>query len=169
MRLNNNRPASQHQRWQPKSGFTLVEVLCAIAISTIVVTVLFYGLNNGFAIIRTTRDDLRATQILLQNTEAFRLYTWTQLSNCPATFQTYYNPTGTTGDSAGTLYYGTLSTTAPATNVTGSVSYAPYLHLITITVVWTNNIGTRLVGHSRQMQTLSALNGMQNYFSRTNL
>ncbi len=148
-----------------ESGFTLVEVMCATAIAAIAATVLFYGFDNGYAILGTTRDDLRATQILLEKTEALRLYTWEELSTCPATFQVYYNPSGITNDSAGTLYYGTLSTTGSADSVVGSAPYASSLRLITITVSWTNSIGSRLVGHSRQMQTLSAENGMVNYLT----
>lgn len=143
-------------------AFTLVEVICAIAIGAIMISVLFHGLDNGFSILRSTRDDLRATQILMQKTEAFRLYTWKQLTNCPATFTEYYNPTGNTNSTAGTIFYGTLSTTAPATNITDGASYVDQLHLITITVSWTNTSG----GHTRQMQTLSAKNGLQNYLAQ---
>lgn len=133
--------------------------MCAIAIGAIMISVLFYGLSNGFKILRGTRDELRATQILMQKTEAFRLYRWDQLSNCPTTFTEYYNPTGTNVGSKGTLYYGKLSTTATATNISSLLSYRSDLHLITITVAWTNTLGS----HTRQMQTLSARNGLQNY------
>lgn len=143
------------------AGYTLVEVLCAVLIAAIAATVLFVGFDNGFAILRTTREDLRATQILMQKTEAIRLCTWQQLSNCPTTFKESYYPTGTTN--AGTLYWGTLSTTAVATNVPDSASYKGNLHLITIKLAWTNYVGSKLVSHTRQMQTLSAKYGMQNY------
>ena len=136
--------------------------MCSIAIAAIMVTVLFYGFNNGFAMLRQTRDDLRATQILMQKTEAFRLYTWPELTNCPTTFQAYYNPLGIKNHSAGTLFYGTLDTTEDATNIPASVPYRSALHLITITVSWTNAWG----GHTRTMQTLSARDGMQNYLAK---
>jgi prepilin-type N-terminal cleavage/methylation domain-containing protein len=156
----------RQRQFQRQAGYTLVEVMCSIFIAAIAVTVLFYGFNNGFAILRTTREDLRATQILMQKTEAFRLFTWAQLSNCPATFTEYYNPSGTASNAAGTLYYGKLSTVGVATNIPDSVSYKSNLHLITVTVNWTNYIGKQAVAHSRQMQTLSALAGMQGYLSR---
>lgn len=143
------------------AGYTLVEVLCAVLIAAIAATVLFVGFDNGFAILRTTREDLRATQIMMQKTEAIRLCTWQQLTNCPTTFKEFYYPAGTTN--VGTLYWGTLSTTAVATNVPDSVSYKGNLHLITIKLAWTNYVGNKLVAHSRQMQTLSAKYGMQNY------
>lgn len=143
------------------AGYTLVEVLCAVLIAAISAAVLFVGFDNGFAILRTTREDMRATQILMQKTEAVRLCTWQQLTNCPTTFKEYYYPAGTTN--AGTLYWGTLSTTGVATNVPDSAAYKNNLHLITIRLVWTNFVGAKLVPHSRQMQTLSAKYGMQNY------
>ena len=164
-------PINQHGIARQRAGYTLVEVMCAIFIVAIAVTALFYGFNNGFAILRTTREDLRATQILMQKTEAFRLFTWAQLTNVQntsPTFTEYYNPSGSTSNSAGTLYYGTLSTVGVATNIPDSVPYKGNLHLITVTVKWTNNIGKQAVAHSRQMQTLSALAGMQGYLSRAN-
>jgi hypothetical protein len=146
-----------------------VEALCAVFITAIAATALFMGFDNGFAILRTTREDLRATQILMQKTEAFRLYTWQQLTqaNTPGTFQEYYYPAGSSTNSPGSLYWGTISAIGPATNIDNSVPYKASLHLITITVVWTNNIGRVAVPHSRQMQTLSAFSGMQNYLARS--
>jgi prepilin-type N-terminal cleavage/methylation domain-containing protein len=166
-----NQTLIEHKtRLQRQAGYTLVEVLCSILIASIAVTALFYGFNNGFAILRTTREDLRATQILMQKTEAFRLFTWAQLAEAQTKslsgFKEYYNPSGTTSNTLGTLYYGTLSTMAVAANIPDSVPYKSNLHLITITVNWTNYIGKQPVAHSRQMQTLSALAGMQGYLSR---
>jgi prepilin-type N-terminal cleavage/methylation domain-containing protein len=153
-----------------ESGYTLMEVICAVLIASIAASVLFVGFDNGFAILRTTREDLRATQILMQKTEAFRLYTWEQLTqaNTPGTFKEYYYPNVTGSNSPGTLYWGTVSTLAPATNIPDSALYKSNIHLITVTVVWTNYNGTKAVGHSRKMQTLSAMSGMQNYLSSTN-
>lgn len=144
-----------------------MEVLCSIAIAAIVATSLFVGFNNGFAILRTTREDLRATQILMQKTEAIRLLTWAQLSsNSPTTFQEYYNPSGAATNSGVTLYVGTISSTGLATNIPDGVLYKSNLYLVTITVAWTNTVGSKPVGHFRQMQTMAAKAGMQNYLSR---
>jgi len=143
------------------AGYTLVEVLCAVMIAAISASVLFVGFDNGFAILRTTREDLRATQILMQKTEAIRLCTWEQLTNANniGTFKEYYNPSGATN--SGTLYVGKFSTIGAVTNA--PAAYRDNLHLITITLNWTNFVGNKTVPHSRQMQTLSAKYGMQNY------
>jgi prepilin-type N-terminal cleavage/methylation domain-containing protein len=154
---------SQRGSSRRKAGYTLVEVLCSIFIAAIMVSVLFVGFDNGFAILRTTREDLRATQILMQKTEAVRLFTWDQLAKCPTTFREYYNPNGASGTNSGTLYWGTISALGVATNIPDSVPYKGNLRLITITVTWTNAVGSHQVPHFREMQTLSARSGMQNY------
>jgi prepilin-type N-terminal cleavage/methylation domain-containing protein len=140
----------QHRPIRWREGYTLVEVLCAIIIAAISASVLFVGFDNGFALLRTTREDLRATQILMQKTEAFRLYTWQQLTNAQqttgGTFQeNYFAQSPSTNK--GTLYVGTLKLIDTPT----FSSYSSGLHLITITVNWTNFVGKNLVPHSRTM------------------
>jgi len=166
----NQKPVNQRRLGRCDAGYTLVEVICAVFIAAIAASVLFVGFDNGFAILRTTREDLRATQIMMQKTEAFRLYTWQQLTqaNSPGTFKEYYFPPGTGTNNPGTLYWGRVATLSAATNIPAGVAYRDNLHLITVTVVWTNYIGSLPVPHSRQMQTLSALSGMQNYLARGN-
>jgi type II secretory pathway pseudopilin PulG len=144
-------------------AFTLVEVLMSVGILAIMVASLYAAFISGFASIKTTREELRATQILTQKLEAIRLCTWAQLSNCPTSFREYYDPLGVTNSTAGAIYAGTFSTTGVATNIAGSVSYKTSLHLITLTVTWTNYINNSPIIHTRQMQTLSAHNGLQNY------
>lgn len=165
----NQQPVNQREASRSEAGYTLVEVICAVLIAAIAASVLFVGFDNGFAILRTTREDLRATQILMQKTEAVRLYTWEQLTqaNTPGTFKEYYYPSGTGTNGPGTLYWGTISTLGTPSNDIPP-SYRDNLHLITITVNWTNYIGPKAVAHSRQMQTLSAISGMQNYLARGN-
>jgi hypothetical protein len=143
-------------------AFTLLEVMAALAIGLIMIAVLFVGIQQGNFILTNSRDDLRATQILLQKAEAIRLLTWPQLTNCPTTFQSLFYPGGGSTNQ-GITYYGTLSTIGTATNIPNTVSYQPTVHLITISITWTNFISNRLIPHSRSLQTLSATSGMQNY------
>jgi prepilin-type N-terminal cleavage/methylation domain-containing protein len=159
----NKMPARLRGENRRQSGYTLVEVLCAVAIVAVMASVLFVGFDNGFTVLRTTREDMRATQILMQKTEAVRLLTWPQLSNCPTTFQEYFYPGGAVTTNGGTLYCGTLSTTDAATNIPATAAYRSSVHLVTITVLWTNYINSKPVAHSRQMQTLNAQFGMQTY------
>jgi prepilin-type N-terminal cleavage/methylation domain-containing protein len=146
-----------------KEGYTLVEVLCAIVVASIAASALFVGFDNGFAVLRTTREDLRATQILMQKTEAVRLLTWNQLTNVTGKFTEYYYQAGTLTTNRGTLFVGNFSTLGVPATIPDTVSYKSQLHLITVTLQWTNYVGATAIPHSRSMQTLSALNGLQNY------
>jgi type II secretory pathway pseudopilin PulG len=143
-------------------AYTLVEVVMGVAIIAFILASVFAGFASGFGIINTTRQDLLATQILTQNTEAIRLCTWGQLATLPHSFQQSYNVTGTTNNTTGTIYYGTISVGA-ATMIPNTVSYYSNIDLVTISLVWTNYLHGHTVVHNRQMQTLSALNGIQNY------
>ena len=143
-------------------AFTLVEVIVSAGLLGIMMIVIYPAFIFGFASVKTTREDERATQIVTQKLEAIRLCTWAQLTNYPATFKDYYNPLGLTNNTAGAVYYGTMSTTAPYANLT-TESYKSQVHLITMSVTWTNYIGKVAAGHTRQMQTLSAYYGLQNY------
>ena len=110
--------------------------------------------------LQTTREDLRATQILMQRIEAVRLCTWSQLGN--VTFSESYDPLSGTNQAAGAVYFGTLSI-GPATAIPNSVSYAPNMAQVTVTLNWTNYNHSLAIPHSRQMQTQVARYGLQNY------
>ncbi len=154
---------SRRPSFRLERGYSLMEVICAIAIAAIVTSILFNGFDSGYSILQTTREDLRATQILMQKTEAFRLYSWDELTNAPRTFQEYYYPAGITSSNSGAVYYGTVSALGIPTNIPDSDTYKANIHSINITVAWTNYNGSRAVPHTRQMQTFNAVNGMQNY------
>jgi type II secretory pathway pseudopilin PulG len=98
------------------SGFLMTEVLVSIALLGIVMVSLYGGISSGFNVVRLARENLRATQILVQRTEDYRLYNWDQLTNSSIvapSFVDYFNPTGTNSQSWGTLYQGDVSRTIP--------------------------------------------------------
>jgi len=146
------------------AGFSLAELMIAVGLLAVMGLSLYITFNSGFGSVSLTREEERATQIMSQKLEAIRLLTWAQLSNCPTSFKEFYNPQGIANNTAGTVYYGTLSTHDPATNISSSLTYYSAVHMITVTLTWTNNFnGTAPIGHTRQMQTLSAVEGLQNY------
>jgi prepilin-type N-terminal cleavage/methylation domain-containing protein len=141
------------------AAFTLVEVLVAILILG-TISVAYYGaLSSGFGLVQSTREDLRATQILMQKIEAIRLCTWYELTNF--SFREPYDPMST-NQSAGAMYYGTV-TTGPATSIPNTSAYQPRMCLVTVSLSWTNFNTPRPQPHTRQMQTEVARYGMQNY------
>jgi type II secretory pathway pseudopilin PulG len=168
-------------------GYTLVELGVGIALVTLVVSALYAGMTFTLQISNQTRENLRATQILVEKLEALRLYTWDQIASpfdpdepedpldpfdpedphspeveadpfiLPSTFTAPYTPGST---NAGELtYYGTLT----LTNAPVAEAYGPHLLLVKVGVTWTNASGRV---QSREMQTLFAKYGMQNNIRR---
>jgi hypothetical protein len=136
----------------------MIEIAVTLALVMLLFTSLFAGLSWGFGITQVTRENLRATQIMLEHVEGVRLYNWNQLvySNwLPANFTNYYYPLTNHGESPGIAYVGTMAVTA----VPFSNSYSGNIRAITVTVNWTNNN----VARTRSMTTFAAEYGMQNY------
>lgn len=153
-------------RW-PKAkrserAFTLIECLTAMAVWMTIAISIYGGLASGFLILKTAREELRATQILTQKMEAIRLCTWSQLSNCPTSFKEYYYPDGYTNGTQGVTYYGTIQV-GTTTNIPTSVAYRSDMRLVTVSICWTNDNGDQPIVHQRLMQTQAARLGMQNY------
>ena len=144
-------------------GFTLVEIMIGVGVLGLMMGAFFAGLAAGFAVVNTARQDLRATQILTQKTEAVRLCTWAQLNSLPSDFKDYYY-SGSTNDAPSVTYYGTISV-APATCIPVTTSYYSNIKLITINLVWTNYLSEHSIAHSRSMQTLVSYNGLVNYIA----
>jgi hypothetical protein len=135
-----------------------MEVVIAVLVMTVIGVAFYLGLSSCFSVIRTSREDVRATQIMAQKLEGIRLCTWSELTNF--SFKEPYDPFGTTNNSTGVYYYGTV-TESTATNVPNTASYQNNLRLVTVSLNWTNNNGTGV--HNRQMQTHYARYGLQSY------
>lgn len=142
-------------------AFTLAEVMVAVCILGVVSISLYGGFATGFMVVDSTRQELRATQILTQKTEALKLCSWSALTNCPIAFTELYDPASPNG-AAGTVYSGTISTSV-ATVIPVSAAYRSNMCMATITLFWTNNNGSQQLIHSRSAQTLVARYGIQNY------
>src|SRR3954466_14158681 len=92
---------SPRYRSQPaQSAFTLVEVMVGVMLLAILLPSFYLGLSQGFSVVRVTRENLRANQILQEKMEVIRLYTFDQISSnsfVPATFTAYADPIQTNG------------------------------------------------------------------------
>lgn len=154
--------------WRRASrGFSLIEVIIAAAIVAIIFSILFTGIRTTFSLEGATRENLRATQIVVSRMEGLRLCAWSsdQLFNTnvvPATFSDWFYPLGLQDSTNyGTRYTGTITVTTNV-NLTPSATYADKLALVTVTVTWTNDQG-KPTRHTRSMSTLVAKYGVQNY------
>ena len=62
------------------------------------------------------------------------------------------------------MYYGKISLSVPSF-IADSVTYKTNTRLVTISLCWTNYNGKKPVVHTREMQTLVAQKGLQNYMA----
>jgi hypothetical protein len=149
------------------NAYTMVEVMVSVFVLAIMIISLYGGFSAGFAVVQLSRENLRATQIMMQKTETIRLLTWNQVLNTnvymKSAFSAWYDPTGTNNQSAGSFYKGFISATVPSNM---PAAYQDKMRQVTVTVFWTNypqKPHTNLIVRSRQMQTYVARYGMQNY------
>lgn len=131
--------------------------MVAVGVVGVLFVSLYLAFSAGFSVVRVTRENMRATQILVQRTETLRLFSWNQLLD-PGCFKLKFIEDATA--SLGTKYFGTIELGTP--DNFGTPNYLNDMRLVTISVRWTNGYG-RPMPHYREMQTLVAKNGMQNY------
>jgi len=144
-----------------KLAYTLVEVVICVALVVIMFVSLYGGMSTGFAVTQGSRENLRATQIMLEYMEGIRLYNWDQLTASnwvPTSVTNWYYPLAATNESRGIPYYTSLSVTTNF-SLSPSASYSTNMRMLLVTVTWTN----AGYSHTRSMSTYVARNGMQNY------
>jgi hypothetical protein len=141
------------------AAFTLAEVVIASGLIAISCVSLLIALSMGFSTVQASRENLRATQVMVQKLETLRIYNWTELQSTnfvKPKFSEYFNPLATNG----VLYSGQISLSVP-TNL--PPSYTDQVYTVTVSVCWTNYVRGQPIVHNRQMQTYAALHGIQNY------
>ena len=139
-------------------AFTLIDALFAVAMAGVMFTSLYAGLAFGFKVIKMTRENTRATQIMLEKMETIRLYSWSQITNAgfvPTNpIAVPYYSVGTTNNS---LMYTAQTFIANSDLGTG---YANNMRKITVRVDWTPLGKTN---RTRTMTTYVAKGGLQSY------
>jgi type II secretory pathway pseudopilin PulG len=145
-----------------REAFTFLEVILAAFVMGLMMFSLFACFSSGFTIVQSARENLRATQILLQRMEAVRLFTWRQILDTTnylkPTFVDYYDPQ--TSNNVGTRYQGFVSASIP-TDV--PAAYRTNMRTINVTLYWTNYSANQTIVRTRQIETRVARSGMQNY------
>jgi len=165
-------PAFPANARRAQLAFSLIEVCISVAVLALMLVSLYGGMSSSFGTIRLARENLRATQIMLERVEGLRLYNWNQLvySNMvPMWFTNYYYPLAAQGESRGCMYVGKMEIVAAG--LTPPASYSTNMRSINITVYWTNyffatdlkNRELRKNIRTRTMRTYTARDGIQNY------
>ncbi|MEP6663196.1 MAG: hypothetical protein ABJC04_05975 [Verrucomicrobiota bacterium] len=115
-------------------------------------------MSQGFKITQISRENLRATQVMIERLESIRLNTFDQLDTpgfvpTSAINEPYYAVSVT--NNGGFNY----SVRVSITNTPFAVSYSNNLRLVTVNVNWTTGGTLR----TRTMSTLIARDGLQSY------
>jgi type II secretory pathway pseudopilin PulG len=144
------------RNFRDNRAFSLVEALIATLVLAISFVSLFAAFSTGFAAVEVSRENLRATQVLLEKLETIRLYSWTQINQSgfiPSTFSAPFNPS--TNATGGFTFNGTVT----ITNSPVSEAYSDDLKLVTVQVNWTS----ARIARKAAMSTLVSRYGLQNY------
>lgn len=144
-----------------QTAFTFAEVLVATGVVAIMFVTLYVGISFGFAVTKSERENLRATQVMLERMEGIRLFSWDQLLDTaknPLTFTNYFYPPGLGSDDEGITYVGRVTVTTNL-SLTPPATYSAYIRKVTVQVQWTSGS----IQHTRTMSTYASRNGMQNY------
>ena len=139
------------------AAFGLMESMFGVVVMGIVFIALYSGMAKGFQSVRSARENLRATQILLEKFETLRLYNWEQVNTTnyiPLKFTNHYilHPKG-----AGTIYYGTVNIANPP--LAATEPYRDDMRAVTINLSWQSGSATR----TRSFTSFVARYGIQHY------
>jgi type II secretory pathway pseudopilin PulG len=142
-------------RQSPQKAFSLVETLVGFGITGIVASGLFFSFALGFNIVRISRENARATQVLMEKIEVFRLYSWDQVTNPAFVPTNFATPFVIDTSNPGFYYTGTVT----VANVPLATSYDPDMRHVTVGVDWCSGGLT----HHRELSTYVSRYGIQNY------
>src|SRR5579859_867838 len=75
-----------------RAAFTLIEVLVSAAIAAVIFVAVFASVSMSFSILTNTRQNLRATQIIVSRLEGLRLEAWDVTNQLSQLYNTNYIP-----------------------------------------------------------------------------
>lgn len=146
------------------SAFSLIETMVATGIVALVCLGLYAGISAGFTVVEESRENLRATQILLEKMETIRLYSWDQINSngfIPGSFSAPFMPGRTNSGTNNLVYTGQVIVTDVGSSATpfSAESYSNSMRMVVVDLIW-RSAGRQ---HSRQMRTYLSRYGLQNY------
>src|SRR5258708_35373346 len=122
-------------------AFSLIELVIGMAIILVVFITIYGSMTMGLSITQISRENLRATQIMLDKMEGGRLYRWDQLTNSTVlvpSFTNWFIETNNIGQSLaagnGAQYTGIVQVAA----VPMTPSYKDNMRMVTVMVGWTS-------------------------------
>jgi prepilin-type N-terminal cleavage/methylation domain-containing protein len=159
--------AQRKKSGQCRLAFSLIEVMTSMVVVGIAATALYAGMAHCTSATKNARQNLRATQVIVEKMEVIRLLTWDQLTTnnvLPTTFTEAYatiieaHKKKTNVFDGGLTYYGTITILPPLeTQLLGT--YTNDLRIVQVQVAWTN----QGMPHSRKVTSYVSRYGIQNY------
>lgn len=140
------------------AGISLVEVVIAVCVVGIVSGGLMGAISCAFTTLARTRENQRATQVMLEKVETLRLYSWSQVNSngfVPAKFTELLNP-----EDGGKKNPPLMTGTMTVGKFPYATSYSNNLVEVRLTLTWR---GAGSLTRSRALTTYIAKDGMQNY------
>lgn len=143
-----------------QSAFTIAEAVVAAALIGFCWISLGAAIGMSLSLAQSNREDLRATQIMVQKMEQFRLYNWDQVHDAayvPVKFQDYFDP----AHNKGPQYTGSVNVVTNPPNL--PANYQGKMVSVTVSISWTSYNGGHAITHTREMQTYVAQYGMNTF------
>lgn len=116
------------------AAFSLMEAMIGMAVIGVLFVALYSGLTYGYSRVKMSRENLRATQILVEKMETIRLYNWDQINKnnfIPKEFEATYYPAGQT-TSRGVVYNGKLE----IEDCVLDTNYEDQMKRVVVTLTW---------------------------------
>jgi type II secretory pathway pseudopilin PulG len=141
-------------------AFTIVETIVAMAVLGVLFVALYSGMAQTTLSLRLMRENIRATQIMVEKMEVIRTFNFDQINSngfVPTTFLSSYMYNGTnTASGAGPTYTGTVSIVPIPVRV--SQNYTDDMRMVTINLSW-SSAG---LARKRELSTYVSRYGIQN-------
>jgi type II secretory pathway pseudopilin PulG len=143
------------------AGFTLLDVCFAVLMFAVAAIALHSSLVSSVSMVRASRENQLATQVMVERLDTIRLYTWDQINTAGYIANKFTVPMYGSLDGmadtkrAGNKFYGTIDITNPGF----ATSYSNQVRLVTVSLAWTNGTTAR----RREMSTLVSQYGLQTY------
>ena len=154
-------PIHSNARRSRAAAFNLIEAAVAMGVIGLGVVALYSALLTGVEVVTRSREDLRATQVMVELMDTLRLYSWDQITDptfTPKHFDVEYDPIAATNGGTGRFLYNCVMNVKKGPK---DVDYGDNMKTITLDIDWTN--GNSKKKRTRTFVTYVTKNGLQSY------
>jgi Tfp pilus assembly protein PilV len=145
-----------------KSGFTILEVVIATFVMSLVLGTSIIALQTGFKYVDVARGDTLAAQIMQSEIERLRLMAWSKTTPSGVVDSITELPASETVDLS-TMFSSNAALAAKfaVTRTVATDAARADVRYITVTVTWSSSDGK---SHTRSFTTMYSKNGLYDYY-----